>query len=209
MSALCTEGYELGRLLKCAGMARPSYYHALSHPTRPTRPELRGAVTEIFSRTANGYGHRQVAMCLCAELGAHSRQDSAQDDARNGGHCGVCLETDHHRYNSYKGVVDETFKNVIEHDFAAVGPSQKMGTDLTEFKQTRGKTYFAPVCGFGSKEIVAWSTSRCFSERRMAEIHDAVLRMGAAGEHDWTKLEKTTKKIIESKLELVDNVGTP
>lgn len=27
-------------------------------------------MAEIFSRTANGCGHRQVAMCLRAELGA-------------------------------------------------------------------------------------------------------------------------------------------
>ena len=34
-----------------------------------------------------------------------------------------------------------------------------MGTDVTEFKQPWGKAYFAPVYDFGSKEIVAWSTS--------------------------------------------------
>ena len=28
------------------------------------------AAAEIFSRTANGCGHRQIAMCLRAELGA-------------------------------------------------------------------------------------------------------------------------------------------
>ena len=70
MSALREEGHELGRLLECAGLARSGYYYALSHPARPTRPELRDAAAEIFSRTANGCGHRQVAMCLRAELGA-------------------------------------------------------------------------------------------------------------------------------------------
>ena len=29
-----------------------------------------------------------------------------------------------------------------------------------------------------------WSGSRYFSERKMAEMHDAAFRMGAAGEHD-------------------------
>ena len=69
MSALRAEGLELGRLLECAGLPRSTYYYALAHPARPTRPELRGAVAEIFSRTANGCGHRQVAMCLRGELG--------------------------------------------------------------------------------------------------------------------------------------------
>ena len=70
MAALRADGHDLGRLLACSGLARSTYYYALSHPAKPTRPELRGAVAEIFSRTANGCGHRQVAMCLRAELGA-------------------------------------------------------------------------------------------------------------------------------------------
>lgn len=70
MSALRAEGHDLGRLLACSGLARSTYYYALSHPAKPTRPELREAVAEIFMRTANGCGHRQVAMCLRAELGA-------------------------------------------------------------------------------------------------------------------------------------------
>ena len=64
MSALREEGYGLGCLLECAGLARSSYYYALSHPKAPTRPELWEAAAEIFSRTANGCGHRQIAMCL-------------------------------------------------------------------------------------------------------------------------------------------------
>ena len=56
--------YPLADLLECAGLARSSYYYALSHPKAPTRPELWEAAAEIFSRTANGCGHRQIAMCL-------------------------------------------------------------------------------------------------------------------------------------------------
>ena len=51
-----------------------------------------------------------------------------------------------------------------------------------------------------------WSTSRCFSEMKMAEMHDAAFRMGAAGEHDWAELEKAARKMIESSLELADSV---
>ena len=51
-----------------------------------------------------------------------------------------------------------------------------------------------------------WSGSRYFSERKMAEMHDATFRMGAAGEHDWAELEKTARKMIESSLELADSV---
>lgn len=176
MSALRAEGCELGRLLECAGLARSSYYYALSHPARPTRPELRGAVAEIFSRTANGCGHRQVAMCLRAELGARIADKTVLKMMREMGvRCGIRRETERHRYDSYRGVVGETFENVIGRDFAADGPWQKMGTDVTEFKQPWGKAYFAPVYDFGSKEIVAWSTSTSPGMAQQVELLDQLL----------------------------------
>lgn len=176
MSALRAEGCKLGSLLECAGLARSSYYYALSHPVRPTRPELRDAVAEIFSRTANGCGHRRVAMCLRAELGARIADKTVLKMMREMGvRCGIRRETDYHRYNSYRGVVGETFENVIGRDFAADGPWQKMGTDVTEFKQPWGKAYFAPVCDFGSKEIVAWSTSTSPDMAQQAELLDQLL----------------------------------
>lgn len=164
------EGHGLGSLLECAGLARSSYYYALSHPKAPTRPELWEAAAEIFSRTANGCGHRQIAMCLRAERGVRIAYKTALKMMREMGiSCGIRRETDYHRYNSYRGKVGKTFENVIGRDFAADGPWEKMGTDVTEFKQPWGKAYFAPVYDFGSKEIVAWSTSL---HPNMAQQHE-------------------------------------
>ena len=160
MSALRAEGHSLRHLLECSGLRRSTYYYALAHPAGPTRPELRGAVAEIFSRTANGCGHRQVAMCLRAELGARIACKTVLKMMREMGvRRGIRRETDYHRYNSYRGVVGETFENAIGRDFSAGAPWQKMGTDVTEFKCSFGKAYLAPVYDFGSKEIVAWSVS--------------------------------------------------
>ena len=36
--------------------------------------------------------------------------------------CGIRRETDHHRYNAYRGPVGETFENLIARDFSADGP---------------------------------------------------------------------------------------
>lgn len=163
-------------LLECAGLARSSYCYALSHPKMPTRPELRQAVSEVFSRTANGCGHRQIAMCLRAERNAVIADKTALKMMREMGlSCGIRRETDYHRYNSYKGVVGETFENVLGRDFEADGPWEKMGTDVTEFKQPWGKAYFAPVYDFASKEIVAWSTSLRPNMAQQHELLDQLL----------------------------------
>lgn len=42
-----------------------------------------------------------------------------------------------------------------------------------------------------------WAGSRYFSERKMAEMHDAELRRGALGCHDWAELGKTDRKMVD------------
>ena len=170
MRALRAEGHSLRHLLECSGLRRSTYYYALAHPRRPTRPELRDAAAEIFSRTANGCGHRQIAMCLRAELGAVVADKTVLKMMREMGiSCGIRRETDYHRYNSFKGVVGRAFDNVLDRDFSADEPWQKLGTDVTEFKAPWGRAYFAPAYDFGSKEIVAWSTSL---HPNMAQQHE-------------------------------------
>ena len=59
--------FGLSDLLECAELARSTYYHALAHPRRPTRPELWGAAREIFSRTPSGCGHRRSRKGNCLD----------------------------------------------------------------------------------------------------------------------------------------------
>lgn len=160
VAELSGQGHDLAHLLAAARLARSTYYYALAHPKAPTRPELRARVAEIFGRLPNGVGHRQVAMELRAADGARIADKTVLKMMNEMGlRCGIRRETDYHRYNSYRGEVGETFENVIGRDFAADGPWQKMGTDVTEFKLSFGKAYLAPVYDFGSKEIVAHSIS--------------------------------------------------
>ena len=158
VSALRAEGCEPGRLLECAGPARSGYCYALS---------------EIFSRTADGCGRRQVAMCLRAGPGARIADKTVLKMMREMGvRCGIRRETDCHRYGSCRGAAGETSGSVIGRDFAADGPWQKMGTDATGFKQPWGRACFAPVHDFGSEEMVAWSASASPDMARQAELLD-------------------------------------
>ena len=160
VAELSGRGHAVCDLLEAAGLARSSYYYALAHPQQPTRAYLRPKVAQIFSRTPNGCGHRQVAMCLRAEEGARIADKTVLKMMREMGlRCGIRRERKYHRYNSYKGEVGQSFDNIIGRDFKADRPWQKMGTDVTEFKLSFGKVYLAPVYDFASKEIVAHSIS--------------------------------------------------
>ena len=118
MSALREEGHGLGRLLECAGLARSSYYYALSHPKAPTRPELWEAAAEIFSRTANGCGHRQIAMCLRAERGVRIACKTVLKMMREMGiSCGIRRETDYH-------VSVNIFFTIFTNVFSPIAPTR-------------------------------------------------------------------------------------
>ena len=143
---LSGQGHALSDLLAAAGLPRSTYYRARSHPPRPTRPELWEKVAEVLSRTANGCGHRQVAMALRAEEDVAIADKTALKIMHEMGiSCGIRRESDYHRYNSFKGVVGRAFDNVLDRDFSADEPWQKLGTDVTEFKAPWGRAYFAPA----------------------------------------------------------------
>ena len=123
-------------------------------------------------------------MCLRAESEAVIADKTVLKMMREIGiSCGIRRETDYHRYNSYKGVVGKTFENVPGRDFAADGPWQKIGTDVTEFKQKWGKAYLAPVYDFGSKEIAAWSISRRPDMAQQKEMLDMLISKIPQGAH--------------------------
>ena len=182
IAELSGHGHRVRDLLEAAGLARSSYYYALAHPKGVTRAQLRPKVAQIFSRTPNGCGHRQVAMCLRAEDGERIADKTVLKIMREMGlRCGICRERAYHRYNSYKGSVGQSFKNIIGRDFKATGPWQKMGTDVTEFKLSFGKAYLAPVYDFASKEIVAYSISMCPNLAQQQEMLQILMDAKPAG----------------------------
>ncbi len=92
-------------LLAASGVPASTYhYNKAKGPKAPTRPELWEGVAEVFSRTANGCGHRQIAMCLRAEKEASVANKTVLKIMHEMGiSCGIRRETDYHKYNSYKG----------------------------------------------------------------------------------------------------------
>ena len=182
---LSGQGHALKDLLAASGVPASTYHYNKARPAKaPTRPELWDRAVEIFNRSPNGCGHRQIAMCLRAEEGAVIADKTVLKMMHEIGiSCGIRRETDYHRYNSYRGVVGRTFENVIGRDFEAEGPWQKMGTDVTEFKQPWGKAYLAPAYDFGSKEIAAWSISRRPDMAQQAEMLDMLIAKMPEGAH--------------------------
>ena len=161
VSTLAGLGHPLRCLLKIAGLARSTYYYLLSHPEPVTRPDIEPMVAEVFHRTPNGCGHRQIRMCLVHEFGVRVSHKSVLKVMRRMGlECRIRRPNPYRKYSSYRDETGAKPPNLLERDFAADRPWVKLGTDVTEFRAAGGKAYLAPIYDMGSKEIVAWDVSR-------------------------------------------------
>jgi transposase InsO family protein len=174
---LSGQGHALATLLEVSGIPSSTYhYNRDKAPKGPTRPDLAGKAVEIFSRTANGCGHRQVAMCLRSEAGAKVSDKTVLKMMRELGlRCLIRGRSPYKSYSSYKGEVGKTFENLLKRDFSADAPWQKLGTDVTEFKQPWGKAYLAPTLDFGSREVVAWAVSKSPNMAQQKEMLDMLV----------------------------------
>lgn len=126
-----------------------------------TRADLEPLVGEIWARTANGCGHRQIHMCLVHEFGQKvSAKTVLRVMRRMGLKCPIRAANPWRRYSSYRGDTGGKVPNPLKRDFGADGPFEKLGTDVTEFKVAGSKAYLAPVYDMASKEITAWDAGR-------------------------------------------------
>ena len=225
VSALAGLGYRLVHLLRAAGLARSTYYHHLSHPAAVTRPDIEPTVAEIFHRTPNGCGHRQIRMCLVHEFGVRvSHKSVLRVMRRMGLRCAIRRPNPCRKYSSYKGDTGAGTPNLLKRDFAADRPWMKLGTDVTEFKVAGGKAYLAPVYDMGSKEIVAWDVSRrpdlaqqqrllAMLETRLPGDATPILHsdMGWQYQHQWWRNRLEELRIRQSmsrKGNCIDNAAT-
>ena len=133
--------------------------------------DVRPPIREALSRTPNGMGCRQVAMALRAEQGlAISGKTVLKLMREEGLSCRIRRK----RYSSYRGEQGEVAKNVLNRDFSADGPMEKLVTDVTEFKVAGAKAYLSPAMDLCGNEMAAWSVSRSPNMARTMEMLDGL-----------------------------------
>ncbi len=72
------------------------------------------------------------------------------------------------KYKSYKGEVGKIAPNILNRDFVANAPFQKLTTDVTEFAVCDEKVYLSPILDMYNNEIISYSisTSPNFNQTR-------------------------------------------
>ena len=92
------------------------------------------------------------------------------------------------KYKSYKGEVGRIAPNIINRDFVANAPFQKLTTDVTEFAVCDEKVYLSPILDMYNNEIVSYSISTSPNFNQTREMLDGLIN----------KLPTNSKPILHS-----------
>jgi putative transposase len=147
--------FPLPVLLQVAGLARSTFfYHQARLQAHDPQEALKAAVTDIFEKNHDRYGHRRIHTELLKQ-GWTIAKKTVLKLMRSLGL--VCKVRRKKRYNSYPGEQGSTAPNVLNREFDADAPNQKWVTDVTEFSVGDRKLYLSPVMDLFDRQITSYT----------------------------------------------------
>ena len=111
---------------------------------------------QIFAKNKRRYGYRRILFVL-RQKGININHKTVQKLMRSMGLQGKQRRS---RYKSYKGEVGKIVPNIINRNFKARKPFEKLATDVTEFAVCDTKVYLSPVLDLHNNEVISYSISR-------------------------------------------------
>ncbi len=110
---------------------------------------------QIFTENKQRYGYRRILLVL-RQKGIKLNHKTVHKLMRSMGLQGKQRRS---RYQSYKGEVGKIAPNIINRNFEANNPFEKLVTDVTEFAVCDTKVYLSPVLDLYNNEVISYSIS--------------------------------------------------
>ena len=108
---------------------------------------------QIFTENKQRYGYRRILLVL-RQKGIKLNHKTVHKLMRSMGLQGKQRRS---RYQSYKGEVGKIAPNIINRNFEANNPFEKLVTDVTEFAVCDTKVYLSPVLDLYNNEVISYS----------------------------------------------------
>ena len=135
-------------------MARSTFYYHLKHHKKQDKyKEVKDMIYIIFHKHKGRYGYRRITLELRKDgsLINHKTVKKLMDEMK------LKSEVRKVKFHSYKGEVGKTAPNIIDRDFTAERPYQKLATDVTQMTIGGRKIYLSPILDMCDGEILAYS----------------------------------------------------
>jgi len=135
-------------------MARSTFYYHLKNSKKEDKyREDKDMIYTIFHRHKGRYGYRRITL----ELRNRNRLINHKTVKKLMDELGLKSEVRKVKYRSYKGAVGKTAPNIIDRDFVADRPYQKLATDVTQMTVGGCKIYLSPILDMCDGEILSYT----------------------------------------------------
>ena len=143
-------------MLKLSGIARSTYYYYLKKKDTDKYYEIKLQILDIYNQHKGRYGYRRILSILKTRgyVVNHKTVLKLMNELNIKG-----KQRKNGKYHSYKGQVGKVADNLLNREFEADKPFEKLTTDVTEFKACNDKVYLSPVMDLYNREILSYSIS--------------------------------------------------
>jgi transposase InsO family protein len=151
------QAYKLRTLLELEGMAKSTYYyHAASLRKGDQDLSLRKKIFDTYHLHKGRYGYRRITLSLRQEgiVVNHKKVERIMQEL------GIKSTVRIVKYRSYKGTVGKVAPNVLNRNFIANKPLEKLTTDISQVKIGSDKCYISPVIDMFNGEVLACDISQ-------------------------------------------------
>ncbi len=149
--------YPLKELLRLSKLPRSTYYYYVKQSNKPSRyVELKENISEVYEKNGSRYGYRRILLGL-RQKGIVINHKTVLKLMKSLNLRGKTRKND--KYHSYKGEVGKIAENLLNREFEASKPYEKLTTDVTQFKVNNEKIYLSPVMDLYNREILTYSIS--------------------------------------------------
>ena len=137
-------------------MPRSTFYYYVKASNTDKYITERQAIIELYEQNKQRYGYRRITLELHNNgiILNHKTVLKLMKSLNIRG-----KQRKNEQYHSYKGEVGKVPENILNRDFTASKPFEKLTTDVTQFKVCNDKVYLSPVMDLYNREIVAYSIS--------------------------------------------------
>jgi transposase InsO family protein len=148
--------YKLGWLLEYSKLPRSTFYYCLKQSKQDKYSVEKVEIQRVFEENKQRYGYRRIT-ALLRQKGIVLNHKTVLKLMKNLNLKGKTRKNE--KYHSYKGEVGKIADNLLQRDFTASKPFEKLTTDVTQFNVCDDKIYLSPVMDLYNREIVSYSIS--------------------------------------------------
>ena len=143
-------------MLAYSKLPRSTFYYYLKQSETDKYFVEKAEIKELFVANKQRYGYRRITLLL-RQKGIVINHKTVLKLMKNLNLRGKQRKND--KYHSYKGEIGKIAENLLNREFEASKPYEKLTTDVTQFKVGNEKIYLSPVMDLYNREILSYSIS--------------------------------------------------